>query len=269
MKTKIAIALSLLGAGVLGASLVAYSAAQPGKPAAPARGPAAATTDAFSAKQEEAIRTLVRAYLIEHPEVLIEAANALEAKQFEIARASAEAAIPALLDPKGGYVAGRADAKVAVIELFDYHCGYCKAAADTMQTILKSDPQVKVSFRELPILKQESRFAAEAALAARAQGKYQALHFALMKASGVLTRDRVLEIAKKEGLDIAKLEADARSPAVAAALEETQSIAQEMRADGTPAFLVTSTNGAYFELIQGFNEPALRKAIADAKKAAG
>lgn len=284
MKQKLALIAALGAAALLGALAVAYSNAEPpaakaAKPVAASTAPAAtvvkASTNAFSASQETAIREIVRAYLIEHPEVLADAARAYDEKQSQLQEEAGKNGVRAnlaeLLSDEDGYRAGKdvAKAKVAVIELFDYHCGFCKKAVPLVRELTKSDPAVKFVFRELPILREESEFAAEAALAARAQGKYQELHFAMMEATGALTKERIFDIARQKGLDVAKLQADIKSPAVRKALDETHRIAREMRIDGTPAFIVTTLDGSYVEVIPGLPRDNLKAAIANAKKAAG
>lgn len=273
MKTKIALGAALAGAGLLGALVIAYGNAGSERPGQSVKA-GAPTTAAFDSAEEEAIRTIVRAYLTDHPEILVEALNGYEDKQ-RVAQETAmqENAVKnlaALSSAEHGYVAG-ADlqrARVVVVEMFDYHCGFCKRAADVVRNLAKGDPEVKVSFRELPILREESEFAAKAALAARAQGKYADFHFALMDASGVLTRDRIREIAKKTGLDVARLEADAAGPEVEKALDETRRIAEEMRVDGTPTFIIATPDAGYVEVIPGFRAELLSEAIANAKKVA-
>lgn len=284
MKRKLALVAALSGAALLGALAVAYSNAGP-DPGAPAqrRGAAQttpsavskATTGAFSATEESAIREIMRAYLLEHPEVLAEAAQAYDVKQEKVkadaARDGVKANLAALLSDEDGYRAGKdvAKARVAVIELFDYHCGFCKKAVPLVRDLTKSDPAVKIVFREFPILREESEFAAQAALAARAQGKYAELHFAMMDASGALTKERIFDIARQNGLDAARLEADMNSPAVKKAIDETHRIAREMRIDGTPAFIVTTLDGSFVEVVAGLPRDNLKDAIAKAKKAAG
>jgi protein-disulfide isomerase len=273
MKSKFAVGAALVGAGLLGALAVAYSNADQAGGGQSVRS-SAPTTAAFDSAEEEAIRTIVRSYLIDHPEVLVEALNGYEDKQ-RVAQETAmqENAVKhlaALASPEHGHVAGAdpARANVVVVELFDYHCGFCKRATGMVRELTKSDPAVKVAFRELPILREESEFAARAALAARAQGKYAELHFALMDASGVLTRDRIKDIAKSHGLDVGKLEADAASPETTLALDETRRIADAMRVDGTPTFVVASLDGGFVQAIPGFRAEDLAEAIAAAKKVA-
>lgn len=267
LNVKIAGGAALLGAVALGAAITAFSNAQPDRSAGEApRG------DIFSAAEEAEIRAILREYLMENPEVLIDSLNAYSERQRADAEAraseAAKANLAALLDERHGYIAGAAPAKakVAVIELFDYHCSFCKRAAGMVRELTRNDPAVKVVFRDLPILRPESEYAARVALAARAQGKFEALHFAFMDASGVLTRERVDAIAREAGVDMTALEKALKDPALDAALAETDRIAREMLADGTPTFIVAAVDGSYVEVIPGLREEALREAIKKAKK---
>ncbi|MEX0644812.1 MAG: DsbA family protein, partial [Parvularculaceae bacterium] len=151
---------------------------------------------------------------------------------------------------------------------FDYHCSYCKRAAGLVQDLVKTDPSVKVIFRELPILRPESDYAAQVALAARAQGKYADLHFAMMDASGVLTKERIMEIAASKGVDFAAIEEALRDPAIAQSIDDSHRIASELAIDGTPAFIVASLDGKFIDVFSGYDAEGLTASIAKAKKAA-
>ncbi len=265
MKTKLAIASALTGAALLGALLTSFGVAQQDAPKA---------ASGFSAAQEDEIRALVRDYLVENPDIIIEAIGVYQERERAAADeklvAGARENLQTLLSDTGGATVG-ADAekaKVAVIEFFDYHCGYCKRATGLVQELTKRDPDVKVVFRELPILREESRIAAEYALAAREQGKYAEFHFALMEAQGVLSEKRIKEIAKKSGLDVGAL-AKARSDAkIANAIDETLEIAKAMGADGTPTFIVASLEGDFMEVMPGYRAESILEAVEKAKKAA-
>lgn len=228
-----------------------------------------ARTPVFSEAEAEDIRAIVYDYLIDNPEVLVEAIGVYQERQ-ELAKFdNARSNLNALLDEENGYVTAlnRKNASVAVIELFDYHCGFCKQASGLVQQIANNDADVVIAFREFPILRQESEYAAEVALAAREQNKYLDFHFAMMNASGTLTKDRIFEIAKSENIDIRKLQKDAEKPAISAALQQTFQIAEEIGASGTPAFVVASLNGEYLDIISGYKPEAVMEAIAQAKVA--
>lgn len=226
----------------------------------------------FSASQESDIREVVRAYLLDNPEILVEAINVYRTRQENAeaaqAKAGAVANLATLLDGENGYLAGadRSKAKVAVIELFDYHCGHCKRASGLVLELASNDDEVMVVFREFPILRPESELAAEAALAARSQGQYLDFHFAMMTANGVLTKARILSIAKAHKLDVKKLEADMRAPEISNAILDTVRIAREMGASGTPTFIIASLDGDYIDVISGYSEEVVRRSVEAAKR---
>jgi len=252
MKPNILTGAALVGAAVFGALAISVVSAQPGKPPVSA--------------DRKAIEAIVRDVIRENPEIVIEALNAYSERQSADA---ASAAMPMLLAEETGFVAGKnpAAATVVVVELFDYHCGFCKRATGLVQDLARNDAAVKVVLRDLPLLRKESDVAARYALAAREQGKYLDYHFALMAQSGVLTEERLKEVAAKTGLDVKKLEADSKAAKLETALRGNFEAAEQMRLDGTPSFIVTSLNGEFLRVIPGLDEKSVRAAIAEAKKA--
>lgn len=267
LNAKIAIGAALAGAFVLGASVVGLSSASSDNER---QGDAS-----FSEAQEQELGEIIRAYLMDNPEVIIEAVNAYSEREriasAEQSRLAALSNLDRLLDPDTAYIHGKdtSKAKVAVIEMFDYHCGFCKRAVGLMRDMTEDDEEVKVVFRELPILRPESGLAAEMALAAREQGKFLDLHFAMMESSGVLTEERIKDIAKDQGIDVAKLEKAAKRPEIEVAISANMDLAQELGVDGTPAFIIASLDGEYLEIVSGFSPDDVLAKIEEAKKAAG
>ncbi len=265
MQVKLMIGAALVGAAALGAIVAGFSNAQQ---------ETARTTNSFDAAEEGAIREIVRNYLLDNPEVLIESLNAYAAKERAASETrfkdGAKENLTALISDEAGFATGAnpTAAGIAVIEFFDYHCSYCKRAAGLVKDLTKTDPSIKVVFRELPILRPESDYAAQVALASRAQGKYADLHFAMMDATGVLTKERIKEIAEREGVDFEAIEAALRDPAINQAIDETHRIASEMAIDGTPAFIVATLDGEFVDVFPGYDPEKLTASIAKAKKAA-
>ena len=137
-------------------------------------------------------------------------------------------------------VSGNADGNVTLVEFFDYQCGYCKRALGMMEALLETDADVRVVWKEFPILGPISSIAARAAMAADRQGRYLPFHLALMRAPE-LTEEKVFEIAGETGLNIERLRRDMEDPAIDAYLEETRALARELGIGGTPAFVVGNT----------------------------
>ncbi len=259
--TRVAIGAALLGAAVFGALITNFGTAQPQK--------------TLSVADEDAVRAIVREYIRENPQEIIEALDAFAAQERGRAvantKTAARDALPLLLSDAGGYSVGASKeaASVAVIEFFDYHCGYCKRGSGFVQQLTKTDPAVKVVFIELPILREESDLAARYALAARDQGKYADLHFAFMNASGVLTKDRIRTIAREAGLDVAAIEKRQDEASIAAIIDANREMAETLGVGGTPSFIVASLDGEFLEVIPGLSEEGVTSAIAAAKKSTG
>jgi len=184
----------------------------------------------------------VRAFFLEHPEVIAEAINRLEARQGEQEATEAQAVLKSRADAvfrdPDSPVGGNPDGDVTLVEFFDYNCPYCRQVAPLMLEAETADPKLRVVFKEFPILGPSSTFAAKAALAAHEQGKYLALHHALMKVRGTVDEAKVLEAATAAGLDVDRLKAEAEAPAIQAMLERNLDLARALRINGTPGFVV-------------------------------
>ena len=204
---------------------------------------AAAHSDHGSGSDKDAIEGIVREYLLQNPEVIEEAIRLLRAKRQKEERKRAEDAIrengEALRAHPLSPVSGNAGGDVTVVEFFDYRCGFCKRALPAVEALLEADANVRVVWKEFPILGPVSLFASRAAMAADRQGRYYPFHLALMK-EPELTEDKVEEIAARTGLDLERLRRDMEDPAIQAYIDETQVLAREIGITGTPAFVVGS-----------------------------
>jgi protein-disulfide isomerase len=191
---------------------------------------------------QAAFEARVRAYLLAHPEVIVDALQELEKRQQAAAEIKQKQAIvdqrDALHSSTGDPVAGNPDGAVTVVEFFDYRCPYCKAVARDMIETLEAEGDVRIVFKEFPILGPDSQIAAKAALAADRQGKYLPFHQALMDHKGTLDRDAILDIAEELGLDLELLEVDMESPEVATVIARTLALAEALDIGGTPAFII-------------------------------
>jgi protein-disulfide isomerase len=197
---------------------------------------------ALNAAQRKEVEGIVRKYLLENPEVLIEMQAVLEAQMDKIASARMSAAVKEhakeVFQPASSPVVGNAKGDVTVVEFFDYNCSFCKRALGDVARLVDSDKQVKVILREFPVLGKESVQAARVALAARLQGKYWEFHRAMLASPGQASEASALRTAEKVGLDIARLKKDMASPAVQREIEETHALAKKLGIQGTPYFLI-------------------------------
>jgi protein-disulfide isomerase len=201
-----------------------------------------ASAEDVAPADQAAFEARVRAYLLAHPEVIVEALNELEKRQQAEAEIKQKQTIvdqrDALYSSTGDPVAGNPDGAVTVVEFFDYRCPYCKAVARDMIETLEAEGDVRIVFKEFPILGPDSQTAAKAALAADRQGKYLPFHQALMDHKGTLDRDTILDIAEEVGLDLELLEVDMESPEVATIIARTLALAEALDIGGTPAFII-------------------------------
>jgi len=201
-----------------------------------------ANVTTFSPEQKRAIEGIVKDYLVENPEILVEVQTALETKaaKEEAERTKklvAEHAKDIYRAPNAP-VAGNPNGDITVVEFFDYNCGYCKRGFSEVAKLVEQDKNVRVVFKEFPILRDESEQAAKVALAARMQGKYWEVHRDLIQTKGLVNEAVALKVAEAHGLDMAKLKADMASPEVKAELDRVKELANKLGVNGTPHFLV-------------------------------
>jgi len=199
-------------------------------------------SETFTEAQEQAIRELVRSYILEHPEIILEAVKVLETKQQAAAQAGREGTIDAqwevLTQASSSPVLGNPEGDVVVVEFFDYNCGYCRHMTADLFDLVEQDGQIRYVLKELPIFGEASRFAAKAALAADRQGMYGEYHYALMTADQKIDQAAALAIAAQVGLDVAQLKVDMLDPALDAELDQNFALANALKVEGTPAMLI-------------------------------
>jgi len=180
-------------------------------------------------------------YLKDHPEEVLTALKLAQANAEKQKAADAQLAVAEKQDQifnnPADPVVGNVNGDVTVVEFFDYRCPYCKRVSDSLMTLVKDDPKVKVVFKEFPILGPESVVAARIALAAHRQGKYEQVHTAFMAHKGSFEQSDLLELAASVGADPAKLAADMQDPAIQGQLLATESLAAALGITGTPGFL--------------------------------
>lgn len=230
--------INLLAAGALASSL-ATSVAIADEAIAP-------MTDA----QKKEVEKVVHDYLISHPEVLLEASQALQQKQQQNMQQQAQSAIQdnaAQLFQGKLTTVGNPKGNVTIVEFFDYQCIHCKKMSPVLANLIKKDSGLRVIYKEFPIFGKSSEFASKAALAAGMQGKYQAMHEALFNTEKHLDDKMVLDMAQSIGLDMNKLKQDMDGKEVTEILDANRQLAEKLHLMGTPAFIVGSTPGGQYK----------------------
>jgi len=195
----------------------------------------AALAAGIDAQEQKAIEAIVRNYILKNPEIIPEAVELLQNRQ----KASAIDAVRGQIEKPfaGNAFAGNPDGDVVVVEYSDFNCPYCKQTERDIARLIADDKNVKVVFRELPILSEASNDAALMALAAAKQGKYYAFH-KTMFATGRPTPSTIEAAAKEIGLDMAAARAFIASPEAKQEIANNIAVAQQMRFTGTPAWVV-------------------------------
>ena len=196
----------------------------------------------------------VRAYLLDHPEVIPEAMQRLQDRE----QGKAVAAIGVdLTKPFGNAYSGNAQGDVTLVEFYDYNCGYCRASLPLLKQLTQADPKLRIVYRELPILAPSSKAAARASLLAANQGKFPAFHDALY-AGGPVSDATIAAAAKTAGVDMTKMAAF--QPQADAEIARNLEAAGRLGLTGTPSWIVGN------RILSGaLPLEQLQKAIADAR----
>jgi len=196
---------------------------------------------------------IVRQGMLNDPQILVEAADALRDRQYAPTLASIR---PMLEAPFASSWRGAEKPEVVLVEFYDYACPYCKASNPHVDQLLREKPGLRVVYREFPILGPNSVEAARLSLAASKAGRFTQFHDALYSAGRPAPETnavaaRVANIPPKPSED----------PAIEAELKKNYQLAGQLGATGTPLFVVGDRvlSGAV-----GYD--ALKKAIEDAQE---
>ena len=190
---------------------------------------------------EAAIDQAISQYLKNHPDEVLASLKLAQASVQQQQAAEAHQALEQKQDQifnnPADPVSGNAQGDVTVVEFFDYRCPYCKRVSDSLAELLKNDSNIRLVYKEFPILGPESVVAAKIALAAQRQGKYAEVHEAFMAHKGSFEEADLLELAAEVGADKTRLQADMQDPAIQGQLEANDSLAGTLGITGTPGFL--------------------------------
>src|SRR3990167_5638255 len=232
---------------------------------------------AITPAQKTQIQDIIHQYLLDKPEVLVEALQSFQRKQYEQAeqtvkktQANVSQFANALFKQTNDPVAGNPNGKITIVEFFDYQCSHCVDMAPVISAIIKANPDVRVVYKEFPIRGPLSQFAARAALAANKQGKYYELHHALITTKQPLTENGIYTLAKAQGLNVEQLKKDMNDQSINMQLKNNIKLAQDLKLFGTPAFFIgksdaTSSNTIHYTPGQ-MNQKQLQDLIDQAGK---
>lgn len=223
----------------------------------------------FTPAEREALHAEMRSYLLEHPEILQEMIQLLEQKQ-QVATAENDRTLVAthadeIFSDGFSWVGGNPEGSTTIVEFLDYQCGFCKRAQPDVVELLRSDGDIRLIVKEMPILGPGSELAARAAVATLiSQGpeKYAALHEALMALQGGITDVSLDATIEGVGLDPAVIRTAMDDPEVERRLGATRALAEKLAISGTPTFVFDD------RLVRGYLPLAQMQAVlADARAA--
>jgi protein-disulfide isomerase len=215
------------------------------------------------AQRAEVIQ-IVRDALVKDPSILRDALASLqkdEAMRADVAARTAIAAQHEALGGAGDPVAGNPAGDVTVVEFYDTRCPYCRGMLPTMAALLHADPNVRLVYKDLPILGPTSVLEARALLAAQRQGGYLKLQDMVMHSTAPSTPASLRAAAEHLGMDGARFERDMADPAIQARLDANIKLASDLHVEGTPALVVGK------QMIPGAVElDELQEAVSAARK---
>ncbi|MEO0485723.1 MAG: DsbA family protein [Pseudomonadota bacterium] len=214
---------------------------------------AAFDLSALDDDERRAFRAEVRAYLLENPEVLMEAIRVLETRQ-AMSEAEQDAALiaantAALTDDGYSWVGGNPDGDVTIVEFLDYRCGFCRRAFPVIEELVTADSNIRLIVKEFPILGPQSELASRFAIAVKmteGDAAYKAVHDALMTFRGQISEDSLARLARDQGLDEGAVMAAMALPEVDEIIATNRRLGQSMNITGTPSFVVGS------QVLRGF-----------------
>lgn len=229
-------------------------------PAAIAQAPAPMTPE-----QRGAIEQIVRDYLMNNPEILRDAFQALERREQQAqAQQQAEALqrnSDALTRTGRHAVLGNPNGDVTIVEFFDYNCPYCRRGHADMQELLRTDPGVRWVVKEYPVLGPGSLEAARISAQLIGHPRFREFHSRLLTSQGQVDGARALAVARELGIDPRPLEAGAEGEAATQVIQQALSLGQDLNINGTPSYVIGN------EVVVGaVGLPALRQRVGNMRR---
>ena len=215
-----------------------------------------------------AFRDEIRAYLLENPEILVEAMDVLKTREAEavtqqdvqLVQANASAVFESATDWAGGNL----DGDITIVEFMDYQCSYCRKAHDEVSELIATDGNIRFVVKEYPILGETSDLAARFAIAVRqiaGDDAYKAAHDALMTLRSDISSAALDKIATDLGLDVAAVNKQMASEDVTAVIAANRALGEAMLINGTPTFIVDQTMLRGYVPLEG-----MRQVVAEERK---
>ncbi|MFY0618783.1 DsbA family protein [Shimia sp.] len=209
--------------------------------------------DALSDSERSAFRAEIRAYLLENPEVIMEAVAVLEQRR-EAEQANADVNLVAnnadrLFDDGFSWQGGNPEGDITLVEFIDYRCGYCRKAHDEVAELISSDGNIRFIVKEYPILGEASEQSARFAIAVKQKlgdDAYKLAHDSLIKMRGDVTPKSLTKLSKSLGFEAGNILEHMNSEEVTSEINTTRALARDMNISGTPSFVLQD------EMLRGY-----------------
>lgn len=222
---------------------------------------------AMSDTEKKAFGEAVREYLMENPEVLVEAINQMEARRLAneavndkllVQNLSAE-----IFEDGHSWVGGNPEGNLTMVEFVDYKCGFCKRVNPEVEALIKADGNIRFIIKEFPILGRESDLAAAFAVSVQQVAgpeAYKKVHDQMMASTKPVTLESLTQLAQDNGLDAQAVIGGMNSPEVSKVIRKNRQLAEKMAIQGTPTFIIGS------ELLRGIPQIGMAAAVAEIRK---
>jgi protein-disulfide isomerase len=221
-------------------------------------------------EERAAFRDEMRAYLLENPEVIVEAMTILQMRENEAAAAADIAAVGANRDAieasASDWVGGNPEGDITVVEFMDYRCGYCKKAVEEVEALVRTDGNIRFVLKEFPVLGEPSLLASQFAIAVRqlhGDDAYKAAHDALFALRAEISQPTLDALAAQLGHDPAAIRTHMAGTEVRAVIEANYALADALAINGTPTFVMGTT------LLRGYVPLSDMQAIVAEERAGG
>ncbi len=218
--------------------------------------------------ERSAFRAEVRAYLMDNPEVILEAVEALENRNAAAQAQSDQSLIHVnaadIFDDGFSYQGGNLDGDITLVEFTDYRCGYCRKAHDEVKKLVESDGNIRLIVKEFPILGEASLVSSRFAVATKqlaGDAAYVAVNDALIRLKSDPTETALLRLADTLGLDGPAILSHSESAEVTNVIRATRELAQRLKISGTPTFVMKD------EMLRGYLPLANMQALVAQKRA--
>jgi len=209
----------------------------------------------FSTNQVKDIENIIHNYLVNHPEVLVEASVSLQKKRDKDNKLKTIKLIKKfsneLFHNRTNKSVGNKNGNIVIFDFFDYQCPHCHAVDPVLFKLIKLNKNIKLIFNSVPAFGKGSLLAVKASYAAIKQGKYVQLHRALLKHGYPLNEKNILHIAKSVGIDIKTMNKDMNSSAANNFVKHNEKFASDVQLGYVPLIAIKNIKSGRYNMLSG------------------